>query len=72
MLLTAVVIAAKFDEHAWFTNAWYARVGGIASVSELNRLEVEMLRVLDYRVLASPCELLVIADHYPFNSLKAA
>lgn len=50
LLITAVVISAKFLDHAWFANSYYARVGGIESVEEMNVLEIQMLKLLDYRV----------------------
>jgi len=42
VLITAVMLAAKFFDDAYYNNAYYAKVGGIA-VSELNLLEVEFL-----------------------------
>jgi len=42
VLITAVMLAAKFFDDAYYNNAYYAKVGGIA-VSELNILEVEFL-----------------------------
>ena len=42
VLITAVMLAAKFFDDAYYNNAYYAKVGGIA-VSELNVLEVEFL-----------------------------
>lgn len=57
LLITAVVISAKFLDHAWFSNSYYARVGGIATVAEMNVLEVQMLKLLDYHVLVSPAEI---------------
>ena len=57
MLITAVMISAKFLDHAWYSNSYYAKVGGIPSVDELNFLEVQMLKLLDYRILVSPEEI---------------
>ncbi len=58
LLITAVVISAKFLDHAWFANSYYARVGGIPSVEEMNMLEVQMLKLLDYRVFVPPEEIM--------------
>ena len=52
VLMTAVVIAAKFVEDQWFSNSHYARVGGIATCAEMNRLELTMLALIE-------CDLLV-------------
>lgn len=70
LLITALVISAKFVEHAWYSNKYYAAVGGISSVREMNNLEVEMLKLLDYRVLVTPSEIIaycsepVAGDYY--------
>lgn len=57
LVITAVVISAKFIDHAWYSNSYYARVGGISTVGEMNLLEVQMLKLLDYRVLVSMDEI---------------
>ena len=50
LLITAVMIAAKFSEYGYYSDAYYSRVGGIDSVGELNTLEREMMRLLDNNV----------------------
>ncbi len=47
LLITAVMIAAKFSEYGYYSDAYYSRVGGIDSVEEMNVLEREMMRLLD-------------------------
>lgn len=42
------VVQAKFMDDKYFTNKYYAQVGGVA-LEELNCLELELLRRLDYR-----------------------
>ncbi|XP_052155894.1 cyclin-P3-1 [Oryza glaberrima] len=49
LLITSVVVAAKFTDDAFFNNAFYARVGGISTV-EMNRLELDLLFNLDFRL----------------------
>ena len=44
------MIAAKFSEYGYYSNAYYSRVGGIESVEELNTLEREMMSLLDNNV----------------------
>lgn len=56
LLITAVMISAKFLDNQWFTSSYYARVGGIPSVAELNNLEMCMLKLLDYRIFVRPHE----------------
>lgn len=56
LLITAVMISAKFNDHAWFSSSFYAQVGGIPSIQEMNALELVMLKLLDFRVSVSPSE----------------
>ncbi|XXG83518.1 hypothetical protein AAC387_Pa10g1254 [Persea americana] len=49
LLITSVVVAAKFIDDAFFNNAYYAKVGGISTV-EMNRLELKFLFSLDFRL----------------------
>lgn len=50
LVLTGVLLAAKFLDDHYYNNAFYARVGGV-STAEINRLEVDMLRLLNFRLL---------------------
>ncbi|KAL0459534.1 UNVERIFIED_CONTAM: Cyclin-P3-1 [Sesamum latifolium] len=49
LLITSVMVAAKFMDDAFFNNAYYARVGGV-STAELNKLEIKFLFGLDFRI----------------------
>ncbi|KAJ6681357.1 CYCLIN [Salix koriyanagi] len=49
LLITSVMIAAKFVDDAFFNNAYYAKVGGV-STEELNRLEMKFLFSIDFRL----------------------
>lgn len=51
LLITAVVLAAKFIEHSWYSNKHYARVGGVKTCEEMNKLELGMLQLLDFKLL---------------------
>lgn len=62
LVITAVVISAKFIDHACYSNAYYARIGGISSVGEMNILEVEMLKLLNYRVLVTVDEIVQVCN----------
>jgi hypothetical protein len=42
VVITAILLAAKFFDDAYYNNAYYAKVGGVL-VSEMNGLEVEFL-----------------------------
>ena len=49
LLITSVVVAARFTDDAFFNSAFYARVGGI-SAFEMKRLELDLLFNLDFRL----------------------
>eukprot|EP00252_Welwitschia_mirabilis_P020592 TRINITY_DN5079_c0_g1_i3.p1 TRINITY_DN5079_c0_g1~~TRINITY_DN5079_c0_g1_i3.p1 ORF type:complete len:171 (+),score=21.67 TRINITY_DN5079_c0_g1_i3:416-928(+) len=49
LLITSVMVAAKFVDDAFLNNTYYAKIGGI-SVSEMNRLEIEFLFNLDFKL----------------------
>ncbi|XP_044501293.1 cyclin-U3-1-like isoform X1 [Mangifera indica] len=49
LLITSVMVAAKFIDDAFYDNAYYARVGGV-STAELNRMEMKFLFSLDFRL----------------------
>jgi len=55
LLITATVLAAKFYDDKFLSNGYYAQVGGV-STREINRLEVQFLEMLDYRLVVSPQE----------------
>lgn len=47
LILTSFVIAVKFNEDDYYSNTYYAKVGGIP-LQELNKLEYEMLYALEF------------------------
>lgn len=49
LLITAVMISAKLLEDQYFSNQYYSAVGGIPSVQEMNTLEIQMLKILQYQ-----------------------
>jgi len=49
LLITSLMLAAKFIDDAFFNNAYYAKVGGV-STAELNRLEMKFLFSIDFRL----------------------
>ncbi|PIA30762.1 hypothetical protein AQUCO_05400100v1 [Aquilegia coerulea] len=49
ILITSVMVAAKFLDDAFFNNAYYAKVGGVTT-AEMNRLEIKFLFSLDFRL----------------------
>jgi len=47
LLITSVMLAAKFFDDHYYNNAYYANVGGV-SYTEMNALEVEFLFMLNF------------------------
>lgn len=52
LLITSVMLAAKTLDDVHYNNAFYARVGGL-SIEELNRMELDLLFRLDFRLCVS-------------------
>ncbi len=52
LLITAVMLAAKLMDDKYYNNAYYAKIGGVA-VGDLNCMELDMLRLLDYRIVVT-------------------
>jgi len=55
LLLTAVMLAAKFHDDLFYSNAHYAKVGGL-SLSEMCALESRFLNLLCWKLYVSPEE----------------
>ncbi|XP_022155727.1 cyclin-U4-1-like [Momordica charantia] len=53
LLITSVLVAAKFMDDRCYNNAFYARVGGI-STTEINFLEVDFLFGLGFHLNVTP------------------
>ncbi|KAK7261067.1 hypothetical protein RIF29_27370 [Crotalaria pallida] len=52
LLVTSVMVASKMLDDEHYNNAVYARVGGVTN-AELNKLELELLYLLEFRVMVS-------------------
>ncbi|KAG9147524.1 hypothetical protein Leryth_007326 [Lithospermum erythrorhizon] len=53
LLITSVMIAAKFMDDLYYNNAYYAKVGGISTI-EMNFLEVDFLFGLGFHLNVTP------------------
>ncbi|PXF49695.1 Cyclin-U4-1 [Gracilariopsis chorda] len=53
LLITALTLACKNLDDQCFANAHYAKVGGIPTVREMNRLELQLLKYLDRRLFVT-------------------
>ncbi|KAF8067450.1 hypothetical protein N665_1153s0018 [Sinapis alba] len=52
LLVTCVMIASKMLDDVHYNNEFYARVGGVSN-ADLNKMELELLFLLDFRVTVS-------------------
>lgn len=59
VVITSIMVAAKFFDDLYFNNAFYARVGGIPT-RELNDLEVDFLLRVNFSLRVAPAEF----EHY--------
>jgi hypothetical protein len=64
-LITAITVSAKALCDSYCTNSHYAKVGGI-STRELNSLELEFLRLIDWRLAATGS----VLQQYYVNLIK--
>lgn len=55
LLVTSVMLAAKFFDDVYYSNAYYARVGGVRT-QELNALEALFLKLIEWRLHVLPQE----------------
>jgi hypothetical protein len=53
VIITAVLLAAKFFDDAYYNNAYYAKVGGVL-VAEMNGLEVDFLFRINFTLHVAP------------------
>ena len=71
VIITSVVLAAKFFDDHYFNNAYYARIGGIP-VEEMNALELEFLFLTNFSLHVSPESYAryynELANHYVFSN----
>ena len=53
VIVTAILLAAKFFDDAYYNNAYYAKVGGVL-ISEMNGLEVDFLFRINFSLHVTP------------------
>ena len=66
LIVTSMMLAVKFFDDVYYSNAYYAKVGGVKG-NEMNVLEVHFLRLIDWQLFVSPEEF----DLYKTNVLVA-
>ena len=55
VVITSILLAAKFFDDAYYNNAYYAKVGGV-TVAEMNGLEVDFLFRINFSLHVPPSE----------------
>lgn len=75
VLISSIVLAAKFFDDHYFNNAYYAKVGGVPC-SEMNELEVEFLLLINFSLHVCTETYAKyyneLANHYIFTSVQNA
>ncbi len=67
LLLTCVLLAAKFFDDLFYNNAFYAKLGGITT-NELNSLEIELLKLINFSLSVNRDSY----DHYCYELQRFA
>jgi len=62
LLVTSVMLAVKFYDDVYYSNAYYGKVGGVKT-KEINTLEHQFLRLLDWNLHVSPQEYTQYRNH---------
>lgn len=55
LTITAVMLAAKIRDDTYYSNAYYASIGGVTN-AEINMLELELLCTIGWRTWVEPFE----------------
>ena len=66
LVVTSMMLAVKFFDDVYYSNAYYAKVGGVKG-PEMNLLELHFLKLIDWHLFVSPEEF----DLYKTNVLVA-
>jgi hypothetical protein len=75
VVITSIVLAAKFFDDHYFNNAYYAKVGGVPC-PEMNELEVEYLLLINFSLHVSSETYAryynELANHYAYTRVRSA
>ena len=78
LIVTSMMLAVKFFDDVYYSNAYYAKVGGVKG-PEMNVLELHFLRLIDWQLFVSPEEfelyktnvLVAVAGSTPVSNVVA-
>lgn len=62
VILTAILVASKINEDKIHTNFYFAKVGGI-NLFEMNLLEIDFLKLLEYNLLVDSAAFIQYVKH---------
>lgn len=62
LLVTSIVLAVKFFDDIYYSNAYYAKVGGVRT-KEVNALEAQFLQMIDWQLHVTPEEYSQYRNH---------
>lgn len=62
LVVTSVMLAVKFYDDVYYSNAYYGKVGGV-KIKEINNLEHQFLRLIDWQLHVSPQEFNQYRNH---------
>lgn len=63
LLITSIMLAAKFMDDSHYNNAYFAKIGGV-STTEINGLEMAFLKMIGYRLHVSPNYFERLCSHF--------
>nr|CAG4710421.1 unnamed protein product [Naegleria fowleri] len=63
LLITSIMVAAKFFEDKFYNNEYYAKIGGIEK-EEMNRLEIDFLYMINFSLHFQPPEFEQYKDEF--------
>lgn len=69
LLITALLIATKAIDDRCNSNAFFALVGGIPKVQELNHLELLMLKLLKFSIFVHPEDYAIVVQQLAYCGL---
>lgn len=55
LVITSIMVAAKFNDDVFYSNAYYAKVGGV-KIAEINGLELRFVQLLNWELHVQPQE----------------
>ncbi|KAH9578919.1 Cyclin PHO80-like [Trypanosoma melophagium] len=71
LTITAATVSAKLKDDIYYSNAYYASIGGITN-TELNRLELEFLKTIDWYTWVEPVDYYTYCEQLQSRYMNSA